>query len=84
MNPEQTCIKCRYSSPKERPNDLGCRRYPPHGYTIVVIKPLSVVAANARGEVPMGPVEEKRSIYPNVRPDWTCGEFAPELSTMQS
>lgn len=47
-----------------------CRRYPPQTHFIVVLRD---------GLQGPRPVEEQRSAFPAVMPDWICGEYAPLL-----
>lgn len=65
-----TCAACKYFYKDTNP---ACRRYPPYAHAIIVLR--KSLAAGG-----MVPTEEQRSMFPNVRPDWTCGEWAPELA----
>lgn len=62
-----TCDKCKHFYQDKNP---ACRRYPPFAQSIIVLRQ----SLSAGGMVP---TEEQRSMFPNVRPDWTCGEWAP-------
>ena len=58
------CGLCRYHTVKDRKLDeLICRRYPP----------VNVVMGMTKN----GPMIV--SMYPTVRRDWACGEFAAEI-----
>lgn len=51
----------------------ACRRFPPIAQALLVPKQ----SLQAGGVVPM---EEQRSMFPSVRPEWSCGEWAPTLA----
>jgi hypothetical protein len=79
MATENTCAKCRYVDTSAK--RAACRRYPPQTHFIVVLRPTAnqvMVAAKPA----MQPVEEQRSAFPAVMPDWTCGEWAPRIETI--
>lgn len=70
-----SCCTCRYVhvSGKKDEERYACRRYPPTAQSIViprqsVVQPGQVIAQ-----------EEQRSMYPTVKPDWECGEFATRI-----
>lgn len=63
----QNCGNCRHV------NNLGkapaCRRFPPMAQVIFTPK-RSMISGQVE------PQEEHRSMFPTVRPDWSCGEWA--------
>lgn len=85
---EKTCSTCRHAladeptdaandaaaSPKKNVSSTVCRRYPPSMQFIIIPRPVSALQPGA-----FVPVEERRSAFPNVMPDWTCGEYAQRI-----
>lgn len=69
---KQTCVNCKYFG-----NSNGCRRYPPYAHALIVPRAPAVAMPGPGGQ--LVPVEESRSLFPTVRPDWWCGEWAPRL-----
>lgn len=76
---EEGCGKCRYGMANKDNGGWGCRRYPPQTHFIIVLRQ-SKPALVMQGGPSMVPVEEQRSAYPPVKPDWWCGEFAPAIA----
>lgn len=66
-----TCENCKYCFKGGK--DPACRRYPPTAQAIIVLR--QNLAAGG-----MVPTEEQRSMFTNVRLDWSCGEWAPALA----
>lgn len=54
---------------------IVCRRYPPQVVVLVVNG-----AALATQQNPTGMAQVPQGIPPAVSGDWSCGEFAPQLS----
>lgn len=77
---EQDCKRCRHSMKMEVDNvkRYYCKRYPPTAQVVIVPR--------RHGNVLQGeqivPVEETRSMFPNVVPEWTCGEWAPKIEAL--
>lgn len=65
-----TCDKCKYFFSGEK--SPACRRFPPSVQSLMVPKK-DIMSAG------MVAVEEQRSMFPSVRPDWYCGEWAPRI-----
>lgn len=63
------CGKCKFVY--EMKDQMACRRFPPNAQALIVPRQSSVMAGAG-----MVAVEETRSMFPNVRPEWVCGEFA--------
>lgn len=72
----QTCANCKFLKSGNSP---GCRRYPPYAQALIVPRPPTVATM---GPPQLIPVEESRAMFPSVRPDWWCGEWAPRIEAM--
>lgn len=76
---EKNCGACRYvyigkaANDSKAPPQHACRRHPPQTHFIVVLRKVSALQPT------MQPIEEQRSAFPAVMPDWSCGEWAPRL-----
>jgi hypothetical protein len=73
---EPSCKDCKHSQIAGR---MVCRRYPPQTHFIVVLRKASAIDMK-----PPAPIEEQRSAFPPVNPEWYCGEFSLRVELLAS
>lgn len=71
----ERCDACRHYFVPENQKQGGCRRFPPQGQFIVVLRQKSPLQPGV-----MEPREEQRSAFPSVLADWRCGEWTPAIA----
>lgn len=61
----KTCQGCKFSE-KNTDNSFHCRRFPPQTTPVPV-------------QTPRGPNMQWMAGFPNVLPDWSCGEYVSKI-----
>lgn len=75
---DKSCGTCRYLFIAKEGAKPVCRRNPPVKQYLIVPRPSSGNLALA-APTHMIPSEESRSSFPDVMPNWWCGEYAPRV-----
>lgn len=71
---DQCCQNCEFVALEKE--QFHCRRYPPNAQVLIVPRKANVMLNQ------VVPVEETRSMFPNVHPGWICGEFALKVQLL--